>query len=530
MKKNIKIMALFAVLLTLTLCIFLTSCMEEEFHAVYFASNGGSIVGDISQYVKKGKDATEVTAVANEGFRFVEWSDGLTTASRQDKAITAKLSVTAKFEALEAEDEEIEPTIDPQTEPKGEIVPDEDMPTSEDVLYFSELPPSVSDGTYRVSLSPRIDKASVKSIVIPATYNGKAVTYIENDAFSACPNLEYVYIPSSIKIIGSGAFSYLARLRTLNIPDSVKVIAEGAFKYCNGLESISIPLSLKNIDDELFYNCNSLESIYIPSSVESVGKNAFSSCARLKTVDMSESNVTTIGAYAFSTCSVLEAVYLPDTLEYVGGNAFYHSNNAVIYAPFEEERTLSWHSLWSYRFNGKISFAGKEPEQVSRTTVEAEFSFILKSDNTYVVALANRQYKVVIAVVPETYNGLPVTEITTSGFLNCDFLEEVYIPESVTKIGNGAFLNCANLKIVEMPGVKWIGQNAFAVCPALKEVYLPDTIEYIGGNAFRSATQNGEITEKVIYVPFGENRTVEWSSTWAFSVTTIVYDYVCESR
>ena len=40
---------------------------------------------------------TAVTAVPNSGFRFVNWSDGVTTATRTDANVTANLSVTANF-------------------------------------------------------------------------------------------------------------------------------------------------------------------------------------------------------------------------------------------------------------------------------------------------------------------------------------------------------------------------------------------------------------------------------------------------
>jgi len=324
MKKNIKIMALFAVLLTLTLCIFLTSCMEEEFHAVYFASNGGSIVGDISQYVKKGKDATEVTAVANEGFRFTEWSDGLKDAARQDKAITAEVKVTAKFEKIVSEPPIIDPEVDvdPQAEfdleqfleelreqladigeadpefdveqyiedlrealeGKGEVTnPNEETNPSEDTAVWATLEDfrftKVGDTHYKVML---INK-SITHVVIPSEYNGLPVKEIAASGFSSCKLLEFVHIPASVEIIGV---------------------------------------------------------------------NAFANNPNLKTVEMSK--VKTIMDSAFSFCFSLETLYLPATVEYVGGNAFRvqplrgNDGNITVYVPFSEEETVNWHKYWTY--------------------------------------------------------------------------------------------------------------------------------------------------------------------------------------
>ncbi|WP_167468597.1 InlB B-repeat-containing protein [Idiomarina ramblicola] len=67
----------------------------------YTAGAGGSISGDASQTVEEGTDGVEVTAVADTGYSFADWSDGVTTAARQDSNITADLSVTAGFERNE---------------------------------------------------------------------------------------------------------------------------------------------------------------------------------------------------------------------------------------------------------------------------------------------------------------------------------------------------------------------------------------------------------------------------------------------
>ena len=42
-------------------------------------------------------DGSEVTAVPNTGYHFVDWSDGVLTAARTDTNVTANVSVTANF-------------------------------------------------------------------------------------------------------------------------------------------------------------------------------------------------------------------------------------------------------------------------------------------------------------------------------------------------------------------------------------------------------------------------------------------------
>ena len=62
------------------------------------AGEGGTIEGETVQSVPVGGGGTAVTAVPNEGYAFVRWSDGVTTATRTDADVTGNISVTAEFE------------------------------------------------------------------------------------------------------------------------------------------------------------------------------------------------------------------------------------------------------------------------------------------------------------------------------------------------------------------------------------------------------------------------------------------------
>ena len=66
---------------------------------IYTAGTGGTISGITSQTVNFGANGTTVTAIADSGYHFVEWSDHVTTEERTDLNISANLSVSAVFEA-----------------------------------------------------------------------------------------------------------------------------------------------------------------------------------------------------------------------------------------------------------------------------------------------------------------------------------------------------------------------------------------------------------------------------------------------
>lgn len=65
----------------------------------YTAGTGGSITGSSSQTVNYGSDGSGVTAVANSGYTFSQWSDGTTNNPRTDTSISENISVSAVFTA-----------------------------------------------------------------------------------------------------------------------------------------------------------------------------------------------------------------------------------------------------------------------------------------------------------------------------------------------------------------------------------------------------------------------------------------------
>ena len=65
----------------------------------YTAGPNGLISGTSPQTVADGASGTAVTAVANSGFHFVNWSDTSTVNPRTDTNVTADISVTANFAA-----------------------------------------------------------------------------------------------------------------------------------------------------------------------------------------------------------------------------------------------------------------------------------------------------------------------------------------------------------------------------------------------------------------------------------------------
>ena len=69
----------------------------HQYTLTYTAGADGSIAGTSPQTINHGSNGNTVTAVPNTGYHFVQWSDGMMTASRTDMNITGNISVTATF-------------------------------------------------------------------------------------------------------------------------------------------------------------------------------------------------------------------------------------------------------------------------------------------------------------------------------------------------------------------------------------------------------------------------------------------------
>jgi len=67
---------------------------------VYTAGANGSVMGASPQVVDAGKDGSPVTAVASFNYRFLNWSDGVGTATRTDVNVSGNITVTANFVLL----------------------------------------------------------------------------------------------------------------------------------------------------------------------------------------------------------------------------------------------------------------------------------------------------------------------------------------------------------------------------------------------------------------------------------------------
>ena len=78
-------------------CTVTASFAINMYTLTYIPGDNGSITGDSPQIVAHGANGSMVTAVPDEGYHFVQWSDGSTANPRTDTGVTGDIVVTASF-------------------------------------------------------------------------------------------------------------------------------------------------------------------------------------------------------------------------------------------------------------------------------------------------------------------------------------------------------------------------------------------------------------------------------------------------
>ncbi len=154
---------------------------------------------------------------------------------------------------------------------------------------------------------------------------GSKVTWIGDHAFRFCRNLKTIEnIPSELNDIQSWCFEGTA-LESVDLSNTnVTIMKDGVFYNNTSLTSIQLPNELENFWDNAFYGCKALNNIVMPSTVVGIYNNVFEGCTSLTNVKLNE-GCTTLGHHVFKKCP-LAAVTFPNTLNSIGEYAFESTN------------------------------------------------------------------------------------------------------------------------------------------------------------------------------------------------------------
>ena len=324
---------------------------------------------------------------------------------------------------------------------------------------------TLKNGTYEVA---GFGADASTDVIIPSTYNGKAVTQIAAYAFEGT-NITSVIIPESVTAIGESAFRNCDSLTRVTLPDGLKTIGMKAF-YKTNISSITIPDTVTTIGQAAFMGCKKLTSVWLPSRLKEIPAQAFSETA-LTSISIPDS-VTSIGDEAFGDCDALKTARLPDALKTIGQSAFVRTAITVLTIP---------EGVTSIGNNAFMQCS--ELKSVNYNAVNCTPAWYSSSTNQAYCIFAGCPLNSVSI-------GSGVKTIPAYLFADSDWLftfENVKIPDSVTKIENGAFYRCKSLTSLKMSkNIKTIGDGAFEGCDALK------TLDYSGTKDQRNSISIGD--------------------------------------
>ena len=320
--------------------------------------------------------------------------------------------------------------------------------------------------------------AKETEVVIPAEWEGYPVTAIDTKAFY---DSQYVI--------------------SITIPDSVTYIAEDAFGHCENLESI-IVLSgnpvyhsagnciIETATKTLVACCNT-SVIPADGSVTSIGNYAFQACGRIKSIIIPDS-VTSIGQTAFNDCDNLESITVSS------GNTVYHSaGNCIIETATKTLVTGCKTSV--IPADGSVTSIGEYAFAVCLRLTSVEIPDSVISIGNYAFYSCDNLESVTLG------NNSKLISIGDCAFKFC-YLANITIPDSVTHIGKEAFYNCINLKSVAFgknSKLDFVGDYAFDYCISLKNINIPDNVTHIGKDAFYGTAyykSDSNWTNGVLYI------------------------------
>lgn len=299
------------------------------------------------------------------------------------------------------------------------------------------------------------DTYSLVSVTFPDT-----LTYIGDNAFGKCVNLQDVDFPDGLTHIGNSAFEGCTSIKSVTIPAGVKdlrhsfarsglesVTLKGnpemwnyAFNECENLTEVNLPDNIESINDYAFYGCKSLETITLPESVRSIEGGAFSNCESLKEINHS-GKIYKVSCYSFENTAWEKAQ--PEGYVCFGDVILYYN--------------------------------GKDAKTMEELVVAEGIKGIANG--------AFADYKNLKKVVfPEGLKAIGAYSFRSTK------VENIVIPESVEFVGYGAFVNCSELTSLDVKGGGVIEYEAFLNCANLKSCIISGDVDEIGDDAFGKYT------------------------------------------
>ena len=373
-------------------------------------------------------DATDVslTANSNTGYAFLMWSDGVTTPTR-NVSVNSTQTYTAMFaKALHWEVYQVMNSGYECFYSEGYALPNTQVTIEVDKVWDgNEVFYQWRDGntnnprTFTITQDTTFyahytkggmvgediifqqDGDTLRAEGSGDMYDGTTSYIIMEDKdwyaemwYYLLYKVNGVSMSEGITSIGEALFYDMQTLSEVTIPSTITEIRARAFENCRKLKMIHFAANsqLQTIGDWAFYNCHNLRSLTLPEGVTNVGDAAFYGCNYLTEITL-PSTIKKVADNAFALCPRMQTMYvnalIPPTIE---AKTFEDVNRATpVFVPRGTIALYQADQYWSEFFNmaeydapsGNLNTAVGNDNHALRKVLRNGQVIILRGDKEY---------------------------------------------------------------------------------------------------------------------------------------------------
>ena len=307
-----------------------------------------------------------------------------------------------------------------------------------------------ADGTLRITGSGMItgsfqDRRDILHLIIE-----EGITGNQGGAFSYCPNIQDISLPSTYISLDNRTFYSNQSLISASIPEGVTEIGFECFGYCTSLTTVYLPANLQRIGDSGFdYGCQSLTDVYFAgtttqwNSIEIGDDNAHLMMATIHCSDGDIVNNVTMA--------------LEDGVLTISGNGYMGNipNEYFIAISVRIGAGVTGGLFYDAFENLNDHVVSYEVEHGNKAYASVDGALFTKNYETLIIYPGANKSK--SFSVP---SGTRI--IGERSFQNNKYLSSVTLPEGLEKILNAAFFSCSELTGLSIPAsVSFIDNLSF---------------------------------------------------------------------
>ncbi|MDY4138803.1 MAG: leucine-rich repeat protein [Eubacteriales bacterium] len=303
---------------------------------------------------------------------------------------------------------------------------------------------------------------SVYALILP-----EGLERIEEAAFQQASNMDYLSLPTTLRVIGDNGFMN-AQPSRIDWSEGLEEIGAGAFRYAQA-SILSLPSTVRVIGDNAFESAW-CEELYLGANVERIGSRAFAG--------------TFLNYMAFDLYQPID----------IAADAFADTQVADLDLP------------WDSSLGNRDAYAAMLAEQCPDCTVwiNNPISGGVASypvDSVDVTTIENGMWTAYHGDQPDLTVWAADGDIDITALGDCLFKGNQTIRSFYphhcgwfTTIGAEAFADSSVAYVEMFPSITTIGDEAFRNCVNITEMTLPESLTSIGAGAFRGCTGITELT------------------------------------